>query len=277
MKISCCIQSKNSAEWLGLALASALEWADEIIISDENSTDGTKSLVSKMNDGRIVLLQEDFGGHFGKQRQAAYDKTTGDWVFWLDADECLIDNARQLLERTALECDEQGVYCVDVQYIHFVHDLRHVDNSEPVHFGIQRFHKRLDNVDFSYRANHTLPKHERMQYRAQAPHIVIFHYGYATDALQNLIRYKRNVCFSEIHSEIYQAFWRDWHYHGYPAKEFDWNKMPIVAKSFFEVGEYSDRIKNRDHALYYAGVIVPPVLDNKTERRKSEKMGAKKL
>jgi len=61
----------------------SVQWADEIVVLDSGSTDKTVSISREFTDK--VFLQDWLG--FGKQKNAAIDRATGDWVLSLDADE----------------------------------------------------------------------------------------------------------------------------------------------------------------------------------------------
>lgn len=81
-KISAYIITYNEADKLEAALAS-VTWADEIIVADSHSTDGTAQIAARYG---ARLVQLDFDG-FGKLRNDAVAHATHDWVFSLDTDE----------------------------------------------------------------------------------------------------------------------------------------------------------------------------------------------
>lgn len=59
-------------------------FADEIIVVDDNSTDETVQIATKLG-GRVV--SRALQGDFGAQRQFAIEQATQDWIFFIDADE----------------------------------------------------------------------------------------------------------------------------------------------------------------------------------------------
>ena len=61
----------------------SVQWADEIIVLDSGSTDRTVEICREFTD---KVYHQDWLG-FGRQKNAAIDKATGDWVLSLDADE----------------------------------------------------------------------------------------------------------------------------------------------------------------------------------------------
>lgn len=90
MKISASIivynEEANIAE-----LCETLDWADEIVIVDSGSTDRTVEIGKKFTD---KIFQHEFKGYKDKH-QFADAQTTGDWIFWIDADERVTPQLRE--------------------------------------------------------------------------------------------------------------------------------------------------------------------------------------
>lgn len=90
--ISVYIIAYNEVEKVRSAIESVL-WADEIILVDSHSTDGTSELASQLG---AKVVQVDFKG-FGDLRNQALAACTHDWIFSLDADErCTREAAREI-------------------------------------------------------------------------------------------------------------------------------------------------------------------------------------
>jgi len=81
-KISVYIIAYNEAEKVAATIDSVL-WADEIILIDSWSTDGTQEIAESLG---AKVLQVEFKG-FGNLRNQAIAACTHDWIFSLDADE----------------------------------------------------------------------------------------------------------------------------------------------------------------------------------------------
>ena len=99
MKISVYIIAFNEVEKIQDCINSVL-WADEIIVADSHSTDGTSEIALELG-ARVVHIP--FNG-YGDLRNQAISHCNGDWIFSLDSDErctlevrdeivSLIDNA----------------------------------------------------------------------------------------------------------------------------------------------------------------------------------------
>ena len=82
MKISVYIIAYNEAEKIQDCINSVL-WADEIIVADSYSTDGTTEIAQKLG---AKVIHIPFKG-YGDLRNQAIAKCKGDWVFSLDSDE----------------------------------------------------------------------------------------------------------------------------------------------------------------------------------------------
>jgi glycosyltransferase involved in cell wall biosynthesis len=82
VKISATIITFNEEKNIEKAILS-VNWADEVIVIDSNSTDNTVQIAESL--GATVIVQPWLG--FAKQKQFAVDKAKNDWIFSLDADE----------------------------------------------------------------------------------------------------------------------------------------------------------------------------------------------
>ena len=81
-KVSVYVIAYNEAEKIAATLQS-VAWADEVLLIDSHSTDGTIEIAEKMG-ARVV--QVDFKG-FGHLRNQGLAACKHDWIFSLDADE----------------------------------------------------------------------------------------------------------------------------------------------------------------------------------------------
>lgn len=83
-KLSVFIITYNCATTLGACLES-VKWADEIVVLDSASADGTLDIAERYG---CHVYQSEFLG-YGPTKQLAIDKTRNNWVLHLDADEML--------------------------------------------------------------------------------------------------------------------------------------------------------------------------------------------
>ncbi|MBS4029019.1 MAG: glycosyltransferase family 2 protein [Ignavibacteriales bacterium] len=60
-----------------------ISWANEIVVVDSHSTDATVVLANKFTD-KVFLVE---GKGYAAAKNFALEKTSGEWILWLDADE----------------------------------------------------------------------------------------------------------------------------------------------------------------------------------------------
>lgn len=94
MSLSVVIITRNEAAHIGACIES-VRWADEIVVLDSGSDDGTAEICRGL--GAKVEIT-DWPG-FGLQKNRAIARATGDWVLSLDADERVTPELRADIER----------------------------------------------------------------------------------------------------------------------------------------------------------------------------------
>jgi len=87
--ISTCLIVKNEENNLFRCLNSIKSISDEIIVVDTGSTDSSKEICRRFTDNVYDLKweEEDGLGNFARARNYSLEKATGDWIFYIDADE----------------------------------------------------------------------------------------------------------------------------------------------------------------------------------------------
>lgn len=106
-KVTVYVIAYNEAEKIEEALAS-VAWADEIIVADSHSRDGTAELARKYTD-RVIQL--DFSG-FGKLRNDAIGHASHEWIFSLDADERCTSQVRDEIRAIINDPQARDAYLV---------------------------------------------------------------------------------------------------------------------------------------------------------------------
>jgi glycosyltransferase involved in cell wall biosynthesis len=90
MKISVCMATYNGEEYIYSQLESILSQlkpCDEVIISDDNSSDSTIEIVQSFNDARIKIFKNSFEKGYSGNFESALTKATGDVIFLSDQDD----------------------------------------------------------------------------------------------------------------------------------------------------------------------------------------------
>lgn len=102
MKVSATIIVRNEEANIADVCAS-LSWTDEIVIVDSNSTDRTVEIAKKYTD---KIFDRDFKGYKDKH-EFADAHTTGDWIFWIDADERVSDDLKRSIDALRAKPDAE--------------------------------------------------------------------------------------------------------------------------------------------------------------------------
>ena len=108
--VSACLIVKDEADNLTACLESLRAFADEVVVYDTGSTDGTQALARELG---ATVLDGYWDDDFARARNAALAHCRGSWIAWLDADETLVCDdptaLRQLLVATKPTVDAWSV------------------------------------------------------------------------------------------------------------------------------------------------------------------------
>ena len=102
--LSVAIITKNEAGNIERCIQS-VQWANEIIVVDAESTDNTREIASAL--GATVYIQKWLG--FGPQKNKAIELCHGRWVLVLDADEVISETLKASI-LNAINLDMTVVY-----------------------------------------------------------------------------------------------------------------------------------------------------------------------
>ena len=109
MGISLCMIVKNEEENLERCLESVKDLADEIIVVDTGSTDGTAALAKRFG---ARVFHFPWNDSFADARNESLSKATGDWILIMDADDELEPGGRDALLALAQNGTEgTDIYC----------------------------------------------------------------------------------------------------------------------------------------------------------------------
>ena len=149
--LSILIATRNEAENLPRCLEPLKEWADEIVIVDSQSKDGTIEIAETAG---ATVLQFYYEGGWPKKRQWALDTFPfrNSWILLLDADEILLDPIKKDIE-AAIQTDQFDGYWLRFQLFFMGRQLKHggFDLWKLFLFkkGKGRYEKRITNQDTS--------------------------------------------------------------------------------------------------------------------------------
>ncbi|MCX8130420.1 MAG: glycosyltransferase [Clostridia bacterium] len=131
LTISLCMIVRNEEANIGKCLESVYDLVDEIVIVDTGSTDKTKVIASLYTSNIYDFEWED---NFSTARNFSFSKATKEYVFWLDADDVLLDTDRQRFRDLKYSMDPS----IDV--LLFKYNYSHDENGNVV---IAHYRERL--------------------------------------------------------------------------------------------------------------------------------------
>lgn len=122
MTVSLCMIVKNEEQVLARALANASVYADEIVIVDTGSTDGTKRVAKNFTD---KVFDMEWNDDFSLARNYAFSKATCDYRMWLDADDVVPDRTAKYIARLKKRMTS------DVDIVMMPYVLERLENGKP--------------------------------------------------------------------------------------------------------------------------------------------------
>ncbi|NLK07503.1 MAG: glycosyltransferase [Firmicutes bacterium] len=141
--ISLCLIVKNEEEVLERCLDSAAHLADEVILLDTGSDDGTKAIAAGYS---CRIYDFPWIDDFAAARNKAFSYATGDYIFWLDADDVLTPEDQQKFRKL------KETLAKDVDVV-----------TMPYHLAFDEY----GNVSFSLRRNRLVKRSRHFQWRGR--------------------------------------------------------------------------------------------------------------
>lgn len=170
-RVSLCMIVRDEEADLPACLATSAELVDELVVVDTGSADGTRAAAEQFGARVFDFAWRD---DFAAARNESLRHATGDWIFWLDADD-RIDGAN----RDRLRALFAGLGDENVGYVMTYLALREMgrDRASAAHH-VKLFPNRPD-IRWQYRVHEQiLPAIERSGGEARLTDVVIHHLGY---------------------------------------------------------------------------------------------------
>jgi glycosyltransferase involved in cell wall biosynthesis len=122
LKISVCIPTFNQANYIELAINSVLNQSlkiDEIIISNDCSTDNTRDIINQFSvlNPQIIVFNQPENLGLKSNTNFALKKCTGDFIIKLDSDDYLLPNYADKLLHDLVKYPDAGYAHASVQEI----------------------------------------------------------------------------------------------------------------------------------------------------------------
>ena len=149
--VSVLIPIKNEAANLPRCLQ-AVGWADEIVVVDSQSTDGSIEIAERLG---AKVVQFEFNGVWPKKKNWALENIPfrNEWVFILDADEVLPASAREEFARAIAQAGDVAGYWINRRFMFMGRWLRHAYypnwNLRLFRHSLGRYEKLTDTATHS--------------------------------------------------------------------------------------------------------------------------------
>jgi glycosyltransferase involved in cell wall biosynthesis len=111
----------NNSATIGKALESVAGWADEIVVVDSHSPDGTAQIAAKYTDHVLHLDTTDLREKY----QYAQDQCKNPWVMFIDADEWLPEPFKHEVKEVLASASANDGYIVDRRNIYLGREIKH--------------------------------------------------------------------------------------------------------------------------------------------------------
>lgn len=178
-RVSLCMIVRDEERNLAACLSPLAELFDEIVIVDTGSRDNTKQIAYSFTPH---VYDFPWCDDFSAARNESLRRVTGDWIFWLDADDRLsADNVARLRQLLANELTERPrVFLVDTV-------LPPVEGEhEPSLVTHARLFRRCPDLRWEGRVHEQLqPDWSLLGYEQVFADLQIEHIGYCDDALRS--------------------------------------------------------------------------------------------
>jgi GT2 family glycosyltransferase len=177
VRVSLCMIVKNEEHNLPDCLASVADLVDEIVVVDTGSTDRTKEVAARFG---ARVFDFPWVDSFAAARNESLRHATGDWAFWMDADDRLDDDNRARLRALLAGLGEENA--AYVMKCLCVPDSQTQDGTVVDH--VRLFRNRPD-VRWDYRVHEQiLPAVRESKAEVRWTDVVVRHVGYTDPPLR---------------------------------------------------------------------------------------------
>lgn len=194
MKISVCLIVKNEESYLRDCLQSVRDFADEIVIVDTGSEDGTLAIAHEFTPN---VYSYQWNDDFAAARNAALEYATGDWIVSIDADEIIV-NPQQVRDVLRTLPSNVGGALITLES----HAHRADGSKDTFNIHLLRIFRNTPEIRWEYCIHEqVLESIVDAGFSLQQIPIYYFHKGYDLTPVQMKTKHERNVLLLTKHLE----------------------------------------------------------------------------
>lgn len=188
MKISACYIVKNEAKTLARSIRSLRGQADELIVVDTGSSDGTQGIAAGYGARVISTKWQD---DFSAPRNLALEQATGDWIVFLDGDEYFTEETKGNLRRVIKAQQEKGTRGILMRRLDIDADKGNEIQADTFVLRVFRRDARLHYQGRIHEELREMGQPVQGLYLAKETELLLLHTGYS--AAQSREKAERNL------------------------------------------------------------------------------------
>ena len=189
-RVSLTMIVKNEEANLPACLDSVAGLVREIIVVDTGSTDRTKEIAARYG---AKVFDFPWCDDFAAARNAGLDHATGNWIFWLDADDRVDEENRRKLKALFA-----GLKAENVVYMMKCLSKESIGDDSVVAVDHARLFRNYPEIRWQYRVHEQIvPSVRRLGGSVRSADILICHTGYQDKALHRR-KLERNLRLLEL-------------------------------------------------------------------------------
>ena len=228
-KLSLCMIVKNEERFLRGCLESVKGIVDEIVIVDTGSTDSTLDIAREYG---AVIVQHAWTDDFSEARNVSLANATGNWALWMDADEELAPESRELLRQT-METAPANIGGYMIMFRNWLTTPERKPGTEMAIHHACRLFRRVPGVRFVGRIHEqNLRSLQELGYTyAKQEGLILDHFGYAGEIMT--LRNKHERFIRMLHREVDEN----------PMEEFRSFHQFNLGNAYFTFGDMENAAK----------------------------------
>jgi len=228
-KLSLCMIVKNEERFLRGCLESVKGIVDEIVIVDTGSTDSTLDIAREFG---AVIVEHAWTDDFSEARNVSLANATGNWALWMDADEELAPESRELLRQT-METAPADIGGYMMMFRNWLTSPERKPGTEMAIHHACRLFRRVPGVRFVGRIHEqNLRSLQELGYSyAKQEGLILDHFGYAGEIMT--LRNKHERFIRMLHREVDEN----------PMEEFRHFHLFNLGNAYFTFGDMENATK----------------------------------